>query len=48
MKNLWPDNLSQKEHKTTPKEFLAQQISYLSENTKVDYKELLAVHLHIP
>lgn len=33
MKNLWPDNLSQKTHKITPKEFLSQQMELLSKST---------------
>lgn len=33
MKNLWPDNFIENEHKITPKEFLSRQINFLSETT---------------
>jgi hypothetical protein len=33
MNNLWPAIIEQQQHKTTPKEFLANQISYLSTAT---------------
>jgi len=33
MKNLWPNNIEQKQHQITPKEMLAGQINYLAQVT---------------
>ncbi|UBZ15256.1 hypothetical protein LDL77_05965 [Flagellimonas marinaquae] len=33
-KSLWPNNIEQNAHKSTPKEFLSEQIGFLTEATK--------------
>ncbi|QKX07456.1 hypothetical protein HN014_21895 [Aquimarina sp. TRL1] len=32
-KSLWPNNIKQDDHKSTPKEFLAEQLGYLTQAT---------------